>query len=200
MKQITRFLIFLTFVLFSTPGFNQAGGDSTVTVSINTELGNIKAILFLKQAPVTCANFLKYIELSGDEGGEFYRTVTMDNQPGNKIKIEVIQGGFAVALADSGPVPPIVLERTNLTGLSHTDGTLSMARDTPDSGSTEFFICIGDQPSLDFGGKRNPDGQGFAAFGRVIQGMDIVRKIQHLPAEEQTLTPSVMILNISVNK
>jgi peptidyl-prolyl cis-trans isomerase A (cyclophilin A) len=95
---------------------------------------------------------------------------------------------------DSVLIQPVPLERTSITGISHRDRTISIARDDPDSGSTEFFICIGDQPSLDFGGARNPDGQGFAAFGRVISGMDIVRKIQSSPAEGQVLNPPVKIL------
>ena len=139
-----------------------------------------RIVLFTKEAPVTCANFLKYVEELGDQGGEFYRTVTMANQPDKKVKIEVIQGGFNLKNMDTSTIKPIPLERTSITKLSHKNGTLSMARSDPDSGSTEFFICIGDQPSLDFGGQRNPDGQGFAAFGQVIQGMDVVRKIQVL--------------------
>jgi peptidyl-prolyl cis-trans isomerase A (cyclophilin A) len=92
--------------------------------------------------------------------------------------------------------PPIKLERTSVTKLLHKDGTLSMARDGPDTATSDFFICIGDQPSLDYGGKRNPDGQGFAAFGRVLLGMDVVRKIQAAPAEGQTLRPAIKILGI----
>ena len=92
--------------------------------------------------------------------------------------------------------PALPLERTRDTGLRHLDGTLSMARAGPDTATSDFFICIGDQPELDFGGKRNPDGQGFAAFGRVTKGMDVVRRIQQAPAEGQTLTPPVSILNI----
>ena len=68
-----------------------------------------------------------------------------------------------------------------------------MARAEPDSGQHNFFICIGDQPELDFGGKRNPDGQGFAAFGKVTKGMDVVRRIQGAPAEGQALTPMIRI-------
>jgi peptidyl-prolyl cis-trans isomerase A (cyclophilin A) len=126
----------------------------------------------------------------------------MSNQPDKKIKIEVIQGGFNLKNVDTGTIKPIPLERTSLTKLSHKDGTLSMARSDPDSGTTEFFICIGDQPSLDFGGQRNPDGQGFAAFGKVIQGMDVVRKIQAKPANGQALNPPVRIIwiNTLVNK
>ncbi len=155
---------------------------------------------FLKKAPVTCANFLKYAEQLGDQGGEFYRTVTLANQPDKKIRIEVIQGGFNLRNFDTSTIRPIPLERTSITGLSHKDGTLSMARSDPDSGTTEFFICIGDQPSLDFGGQRNPDGQGFAAFGQVVEGMDVVRRIQTCPAEGQALTPPVIITRIIVEK
>ncbi len=90
----------------------------------------------------------------------------------------------------------IKLERTRETKLRHIDGTLSMARDGPDTATGDFFICIGDQPELDFGGQRNPDGQGFAAFGRVIQGMDVVKKIQGSPATEQKLTPPVAIRSV----
>jgi peptidyl-prolyl cis-trans isomerase A (cyclophilin A) len=85
-----------------------------------------------------------------------------------------------------------------MTGIRHLDGAISMARGRPDTATSDFFLCIGDQPSLDFGGLRNPDGQGFAAFGRVTKGMDIVRKIQTLPADDkQKLTPPVKILKIS---
>jgi peptidyl-prolyl cis-trans isomerase A (cyclophilin A) len=105
----------------------------------------------------------------------------------------VIQGGINPARAkeDGAPIP---LERTSQTGIQHVDGAVSMARDGPDTATSDFFICIGEQPSLDFGGKRNPDGQGFAAFGRVVRGMDVVRKIQGAPAKGQTLTPAVKIL------
>ena len=91
---------------------------------------------------------------------------------------------------------PIPLERTSVTGIRHLDGTVSMARNGPDTATRDFFICIGPQPELDFGGKRNPDGQGFAAFGQVVTGMEVVRKIQSAPAEKQALTPPVSILRI----
>jgi peptidyl-prolyl cis-trans isomerase A (cyclophilin A) len=172
------------------------GTRDSVIVNMETDEGNIRIVLLTEKAPVTCANFLKYVEQLGAQGGEFYRTVTMANQPDKKIKIEVIQGGFNLENTDTATIIPIPLERTSITGLSHRDGTLSMARGDPDSGSTEFFICIGDQPSLDFGGQRNPDGQGFAAFGHVIMGMDIVRRIQASPADGQALNPPVKIIRI----
>lgn len=162
-------------------------------VVIQTELGRIEVLLEPAKAPKTTANFLRYVDAGAYEGGRFHRTVTPQNQPQNKVKIEVIQGG--VAREDRAP-QPIVLERTRDTGLRHVDGAISMARDTPDSATSDFFICIGDQPELDFGGKRNPDGQGFAVFGRVIQGQDVVRKIQARPAKNQALTPPVEILRV----
>ena len=118
----------------------------------------------------------------------------MTNQPNNAVKIEVIQAGADTTLHPTKP--PIPLERTSVTGLKHTAGTISMARTGPDTARDQFFLCVTDQPELDFGGKRNPDGQGFAAFGRVVKGMDIVRKIQLSPALGQRLAPAVPIARI----
>jgi len=170
----------------------------TLAIVIRTSAGDIHAELYTAKAPVTCANFLRYIKAVGREGGAFYRTVTLQNQPGNNVLIEVIQGGFNLRHFDTALIQAIPLERTNATGLMHKNGTLSMARSDPDSGTTEFFICINDQPSLDVGGNRNPDGQGFAAFGAVTNGMEVVKKIQQSPAVGQTLTPPVKILEILV--
>jgi len=124
--------------------------------------------------------------------GRFFRTVTLANQPDDKVKIQVIQIE-ADPTRTNELAPPIPLERTGATGLRHTDGTLSMARAAPDTARDSFSICIGDQPELDFGGKRNPDGQGFAAFGKVVKGMEVVRKIQAAPALGQQLRPPVLI-------
>ena len=163
-------------------------------VIIRTDLGDIEAEIDSVRAPITAANFLRYVDLGFYRVGRFHRTVRADNQPDSKIKIDVVQAGL-----DSFRVkdfPPIALERTSVTKLQHKDGTISMARDGPTTATSDFFICVGDQPALDFGGKRNPDGQGFGAFGRVVFGMDVVRKIQASPAEGQSLEPPVRILNI----
>jgi peptidyl-prolyl cis-trans isomerase A (cyclophilin A) len=164
-----------------------------VRVVIRTEAGDIEVELDAARAPNTVANFLRYADGKFYDGGRFHRTVTPDNQPQNKVKIEVIQGGINPA-KEKEEFPPIKLERTRDTKLAHKDGTISMARDGPDTATSDFFICVGDQPELDYGGKRNPDGQGFAAFGRVVKGMDVVKKIQRSPAEGQTLQPPVKIL------
>jgi len=166
-----------------------------VRVIVQTEAGDIELEIDAVRAPGTAANFLKYVDAGLYDSGRFHRTVRPDNQPNNAIKIEVIQG--AATLARPGELfPAIALERTSVTGLTHKDGALSMARGAPDSATHEFFICIGNQPELDFGGRRNADGQGFAAFGRVVRGMDVVRKIQAAPAKEQTLTPPVQIVRV----
>ena len=145
-------------------------------VQIKTSVGNITVALYADKAPVTVANFLRYVDDKRYDNGSFYRVVRMDNQATSPVKIEVIQGG--VHDDSSKIMPPIAQETTNKTGILHLDGTISLARGKPESGASEFFICINPQPELDFGGKRNPDGQGFAAFGKVTKGMEVVRKIQ----------------------
>lgn len=173
----------------------QQASPGTVAVRIETSLGTILAEIDSVRAPISARNFLRYVDSSAYTGGRFHRTVTMDNQPRDTVRIEVIQGG-----ANPSPTrtrfPAIPLERTNTTGLKHRDGTLSMARGGPDSATSDFFICVGDQPSLDFAGHRNLDGQGFAAFGQVTQGMDIVRVIQKRPADGQSLKPPIEIVRI----
>jgi len=169
-------------------------------VVLHTQLGDIELELDAVHAPATVANFLRYVNGGFYAGGAFSRTVTMQNQPSNDIKIEVIQANINPA-RKAEAFPNIPLERTSVTGLHHLDGTISMGRSaSPDSAASEIFICIGDQPSLDFGGRRNPDGQGFAAFGQVVRGMDVVRKIQVSPAEKQKLTPPVGISGAEVVK
>jgi len=162
---------------------------------METPVGEISVEIDAQAAPITAANFLSYVDAGSYDGGVFHRTVTMANQPNDAVKIEVIQGGISVDYPRTGEAS-IPLERTSTTDLRHLDGTISMARLSPDSANSGFFICIGDQPELDFGGRRNPDGQGFAAFGRVTSGMDAVRAIQQSPHEEQRLTPPVPITRI----
>ena len=180
------------------------GDKKPVRVRVQTELGDIVIEVDQARAPNTAANFLKYVDGGQYDGGVFHRTVKLDNQPESPVKIEVIQAGVNPDRAKQG-FPPIALERTNATGILHKDGAVSMARGGPDSATSGWFVCINDQPSLDFGGARNPDGQGFAAFGRVVSGMDVVRKIQAAPSstnrttntEAQRLTPPIRILKVA---
>ncbi|HEY9230036.1 MAG TPA: peptidylprolyl isomerase, partial [Gemmatimonadaceae bacterium] len=139
---------------------------------------------------------LRYVDRGAYNGGVFHRAVTPANQPNDTVRIEVIQGGPSPTRDSTMRFPPIALERTSVTGLRHRDGTLSMARAGPNTATSDFFICIGDQPSLDFGGHRNLDGQGFAAFGQVTSGMDVVRAIQGSPVTAQRLNPPILIRRI----
>lgn len=169
-----------------------------IPIRISTQLGDIHAELFPDQAPLTVANFLRYVDAGYYEEGNFWRTVTLgpDNQPDSEIKIEVIQATVRTDKAET-LFEPLALERTTLTRLHHLNGTISMARFAPDSALADFFICINDQPTLDFGGMRNPDGQGFAAFGQVTSGMKVVHAINKSALDEQTLTPPILIQSIS---
>lgn len=166
-------------------------------VVLETDAGFIGIELYVEKAPATCYNFLNYVEKSKFDGGEFYRIVTMNNQPNNEYKIEVVQGGMG--RSDTlERYKPIIHESTNNTGILHTIGTVSMARNEPGTASSEFFICLRNEPELDYGGKRNADGQGFAAFGKVVEGMEIVGKIHQMKDTNQFLLQPVQILSAKV--
>jgi len=171
----------------------------TARVVLETALGEVELEVDLAHAPGTARNFLRYVEGGRYDGGRFHRAVTPSNQPDSPVKIAVIQGGEAPE-REAKDFPPIPLERTRETGLVHRDGTLSMARSGPDTATADFFICVGDQPELDFGGHRNPDGQGFAAFGRVVRGLEVVRRIWQAPVTAQALAPPVVIRRARVVK
>ncbi len=162
--------------LWALPAHAVAG---SVRVVLQFDSGSVVLDIFAHQAPISSADFLRYVDANAYDGGAITRTVRADNDHG-ATRIDVVQGGVRPGAA---PLPPVAHETTKATGLRHLDGTISLPRDKPGSGSgAEFFICIGDQPSLDFGGGRNPDGQGFAAFGRVVSGMDIVRAVWRMDA------------------
>ncbi len=173
--------------------------QQSVQVRIVTDSGTIVVALEPAKAPITVANFLRYADEHRYDGGSFYRAVTLINQlpAAQQPQIEVIQGGID---ADSARRLPAITHETNeRSGIRHTDGVISMARGAPGSASSEFFFVINDQPALDFGGKRNPDGQGFAAFGKVVSGMDVVRRIQRMPSQPrppQRMTTVVRIQRV----
>ena len=167
----------------------------TVRVLVQTVRGDMVVEVDTARAPATAANFLRYVDARFYDGARFHRTVRAGNQASQSVPIAVIQASVNATRVPNG-FPPIALERTSVTGLRHVDGVVSMARDGPDTATSDFFICIGDQPSLDYGGKRNPDGQGFAAFGRVVKGMAVVRRIHGAPADGERLTPPIVIRSI----
>lgn len=170
-------------------------------VVIETDLGRIEIELEAVKAPISVANFLAYVDAGAYDDGYFHRTVRPGTESRTDYPIQVIQASRARGKAGR---PPIVLERTSVTGLKHLAGTLSMARAAAaDSASSDFFVCVTDTPELDYGGHRNADGQGFAAFARVVSGMDVVRKIQTSPIDEtaqgrarETLTPTIKIVKM----
>jgi peptidyl-prolyl cis-trans isomerase A (cyclophilin A) len=167
-----------------------------VLVRLETPLGTIDLAIDTKRAPVTSANFLEYVDGGFYDGGRFHRVTRPDNYTPvlpNRPPMEIVQAGINPERRKEG-FPPIPLERTSVTGLKHVVGTVSMARaPEADTARSDFFICLDNQPSLDFGGKRFDDGQGAAAFGRVVAGLDVVRRIQQQPAQKQALTPPVPI-------
>ena len=186
MKNIFLIALALTFSLHI---FSQ----NTVTCSVKTSEGYMLLELYPSKAPATVANFLKYVDAGLYSNSSFFRVCTPQNEEGRDIKIEVIQGGN---VAEEKCFNPIEIETTKKTGLFHRNGTISMARDTPNSATCSFFICIGNQPELDFAGKRNPDGEGLAAFGQVTRGMDVVLKIQAGDNKDQSLIKPVNIISI----
>ena len=166
----------MTFLALALCAFLGQAPASPVVVIFETELGSITMEIDVAKAPVTAANFLKYVDGKFYDGGVVNRSVRPDNTVRHDVEIQVIQFQSDPARRREG-FPAIPLERTSVTGLRHVDGALSMARSGPDSATSSFSIMVGDQPSLDFGGARNADGQGFAVFGRVTAGMDVVKKI-----------------------
>jgi len=170
-----------------------------VLVVFETDKGAIAIAVDLAHAPITAANFLKYVDGKFFDGGVINRAVRPDNTTRHDVEIQVIQFQIDPARRRE-QFPPIPLERTSVTGLTNVDGAVSMARSGPDTATGSFSIAIGDQHSLDFGGKRNADGQGFAVFGRVVAGMDVVKKVQASPTGArgaygtETLDPLIKVL------
>jgi peptidyl-prolyl cis-trans isomerase A (cyclophilin A) len=157
-----------------------------VRVTLTTVLGAIEMEVFPERAPLSACDFLAYVDAGLYEGAAFYRVVRSDNDRGSP-KIQVIQGGLQ---DDSKARPPIAHETTQQTGLKHVDGALSLARGAIGTGgAAAFFVVIGDQPALDFGGTRNADGQGFAVFGRVVRGMEVIHRIHRLQADATANDP-----------
>jgi peptidyl-prolyl cis-trans isomerase A (cyclophilin A) len=182
LKQLTRSLRLSLVLFLALPQLATAQNADIEKALIQTAMGDIEIELYASKAPITVENFIHYIKSEAFTGGEFYRVVRLDNDNGSP-KIEVIQGGANPKFTDLAPIP---LETTAITGIKHVDGTLSMARAEPNSATSAFFICIGDQPALDFAALRNPDGQGFAAFGKVTKGMDVVKAIHNIKEAKPT--------------
>jgi len=170
---------------------------TTVRTRVVSELGSFDIEVDTAVAPTTVANYLAYVDRRLLDKASVYRVVTLANQPPDTgARIEVVQWGLDLPDDTAPLLPAIAHESTRETGLRHLDGTVSMARSQPGTATSEFFICIGDQPSLDFGGGRNPDGQGFAAFGRVVSGRDVVRALHAKGESVQRLAAPIAITSV----
>jgi peptidyl-prolyl cis-trans isomerase A (cyclophilin A) len=165
--------------------------EKAVQVVMTTAAGDIVLELYPERAQITAENLLKYVDGGYFDGATFYRVVRPENNNGTET-MQLIQGGiFGKEMAGGEmdgepPFPPIAHETTEMSGLRHERGVISMGRLEPGTAASEFFILVTDAPELDFGGTRNPDGQGFAAFGRVIEGMDVVETIHRGTADVPT--------------
>ena len=190
-RKLFYIVIAFYFVCCSSPEYKNPH------VIIDTKFGKIEVELYPDQAPKSVAAFLRFVDSGYYKNASFYRVLNDDNQPSNAPKSELIQGGIWKTnnkLATS--IPGIPHEPTNQTKILHQDGVISLARAEPGSAGTEFFICVGDQPGFDYGGKNNPDGQGYAAFGKVIKGMSVINSIYNADEYDQALDPPVSIYSI----
>ena len=193
MKFILKNLFLLSILLFLSFSSFSCYSQEPFHCLVKTSMGDIGIELYPGKAPLTVKNFMAYVDKGLYDESSFFRVCNQANEVGREFGIEVIQGGN---VSEDNLFDPIPIETTRQTGIKHKNGVISMARDTPNSARSSFFICINDQPELDFGGKRNPDGQGFAAFGKVSIGMEIVKKIQKQEDKGQFLVNPVIIYTI----
>jgi peptidyl-prolyl cis-trans isomerase A (cyclophilin A) len=152
-------------------------------VAVETPLGRMVIELHTKEAPITTANFLRYVDQKRYDGATFFRASRAPGAP----EYGLIQGG--VQGDPKRVLPPIAHEPTTKTGLKHVSGTVSIARNAPGTATSDFFILIGDAPGLDADPSASGDNQGFAAFGTVVEGMDVAQKILTLPTPGKAINP-----------
>ena len=191
-KNVFIFLLLIALL----PACHSSNPDAP-HVLIRTSAGDIEVELYLKQAPKTAGAFLSYVDSGFYKNSSFYRVLNEDNQVTGSPISQLIQGGiWKTNHRKAVSLPGIPHEPTRDTHILHRNGVISLARDKPGTGTTEFFICVGDQPGFDFGGENNPDGQGYAAFGKVVSGMDVVQTLYARPESNQAFTPQIPIYNI----
>lgn len=170
-----RRLLAIALAFAASPAFAQA----PVRVVLTTAEGPITVELYPDKAPISVANFLRYVDAKRYDGASFYRA----SRPAGATSADygLLQGGVRDDAAKM--FPPIKHEPTTQTSLSHTDGTISFGRFAPGTATSDFFICVGDQSYLDANPKASGDNLGFAAFGRVVEGMEVVKKILVMPVD-----------------
>jgi peptidyl-prolyl cis-trans isomerase A (cyclophilin A) len=191
------FPYFILIIAFCYPSCRQKTKYKEPTVKIETNFGDIIVELYPAKAPKTVSAFLSYVDSGYYKNSSFYRVLKAEEQPSNSFKSELIQGGiWQTNYKKQLTIRGIQHETTQQTGILHKDGVISLARTSPGTASTEFFICLGDQPAYDYGGGANPDKQGFAAFGKVKKGMDVVKEIYDQPDNNTNFTPLILIKDI----
>lgn len=166
-------------------------------IVIETTFGEIELVLYADKAPKTTNAFLSYVKAGWYDHAQFYRVLHVDNQPSNAPKSLLIQGGiWKTNYQQAVVVKGIPHESTQLTGIKHKTGVISLARGAPGTAGTEFFICLDDEPGLDYGGENVPDKLGYSAFGKVTKGMEIVKKIHGQKERNQYFEPPITIFSI----
>ncbi len=181
-KWLGLVLLSLCAPALAQPGAAPTPAPSTVRVTLQTSLGTIVLELETRRAPITAGNFLRYVDQRRLDGTNFYRAMRITPETG------LVQGG----VRDPRRLfPPIAHEPTSRTGLAHVDGAISMARTTPGSAQMDYFIMLGPAPSYDANPGAGGDDLGFAVFGRVVEGMEVVRRIHQAPTSP-TLGEGVM--------
>ena len=204
MKTITLQMILpvITLLILSVAGTAQGSEKSnwktSMTVEFHTAQGIITIALYPDQAPISVNHFVQLVNNGTFNNSSFYRAVRQDNTPTFEMRsgerVAIKQGGIIQGGIGEEQVIPISIdhESTLQTGLKHVDGSLSWGRPNNGRASTEFFICVGEQPQYNAPSPVNLDGQGYAVFGQVIQGMEIVKKI-HQQATQGQMTEEIIL-------
>ncbi len=173
-------------------------------VDIETALGRFAVAVHAGRAPTSAATFLAYVRGGHLAGSSVFRILNRINQAPHATRPETIQWGWRPKDAgrlpadprQAQPFPPIALETTSATGLRHRRGSMSMARRGGVVMGTEYFICLGDEPELDFGGSRNPDRLGFGVFAQVIEGLEVIERIHATGEAEEYVRHPVAVLSV----
>ena len=174
-KLRRRDLLALAAALTAAPALAQEAAPETTPVALTTPLGRIVIALEARRAPITSANFLRYVDKQLYDGASFYRASRPPNSTSDSYGLA--QGGLRNL--PERLLPPIAHESTRQTGLRHVNGTISMGRNAPGTAQADWFICLGDQPYLDADDQQ----PGFAAFGQVTEGLELVKQILVLPVD-----------------
>ena len=196
--MFSKFFKNILFIAIVFSGCSQPKKYSKPTIDIKTYFGDIIVELYPEKAPKTVAAFLSYVDSGYYKNTSFYRVLKKEDQSMNIAKTQLIQGGlWQTNFKKQQKIPGIPLETTQQTGILHQEGVISLARnEDPNSGNTEFFICMDNEPDYDYGGEASPDKKGYVTFGRVIDGMKYVRQIHEQPDYETNFKPPIKIINI----